>query len=129
MAPVQPQRRCDQLPAEVTGFVGREAELAQLTSVLAHARIVTVTGYGGVGKTRLALRAADRSAFRYPDGVILLDLATVRDPALLPPALAAALRPEGAQRRCAGRRRAGCPAAHDPRRPARSPAAAHLGYL
>ena len=91
MAPVPPQRRRGQLPAEVTGFVGREAELAQLTSLLAHARIVTVTGCGGVGKTRLALRAADRSAFRYPDGVVLLDLASVRDPALLLPALAAAL--------------------------------------
>jgi non-specific serine/threonine protein kinase len=91
MAPVEPQRRRSQLPAEVTGFVGREAELAQLTSLLAHARIVTVTGYGGVGKTRLALRAADRSAFRYPDGVVLLDLASVRDPVLLLPALTAAL--------------------------------------
>ncbi|MCW2929513.1 MAG: sle [Actinomycetia bacterium] len=91
MAPVQPQPHRGQLPAEVTGFVGREAELAQLMSLLAHARIVTVTGYGGVGKTRLALRAADRSAFRYPDGVVLLDLASVRDPALLLPALAAAL--------------------------------------
>src|ERR1700722_16921569 len=91
MAPVEPQRLRSQLPAEVTGFVGREAELAQLTSLLAHARIVTVTGYGGVGKTRLALRAADRSAFRYPAGVILLDLASVRDSELLLPALAAAL--------------------------------------
>jgi non-specific serine/threonine protein kinase len=91
MAPIQPQRSRGQLPAEVTGFVGREAEIAQLTSLLARARIVTVTGYGGVGKTRLALRAADRSAFRYPDGVILLDLASVRDPELLLPALAAAL--------------------------------------
>jgi predicted ATPase/DNA-binding CsgD family transcriptional regulator len=95
MAPVQPQRHRDQLPAEVTGFVGREAELAQLTSVLAHARIVTVTGYGGVGKTRLALRAAVMSALRYPDGVILLDLAQVRDPVLLLPALTAALAPVG----------------------------------
>src|SRR5258708_23156252 len=94
MAPVEPQRLRSQLPAEVTGFVGREAELAQLASLLAHARIVTVTGYGGVGKTRLALRAADRSAFRYPDGVILLDLASVRDPVLLLPALTAALRPD-----------------------------------
>src|SRR5258708_21995451 len=91
MAPVQSQRHRGQLPAEVTGFVGREAELAQLMSLLAQARIVTVTGYGGVGKTRLALRAADRSAFRYPDGVILLDLASVRDPVLLLPALTAAL--------------------------------------
>jgi non-specific serine/threonine protein kinase len=91
MAPVQSQPHRGQLPAEVTGFVGREAELAQLTSLLADARIVTVTGYGGVGKTRLALRAAHRSAFRYPDGAVLLDLASVRDPALLLPALAAAL--------------------------------------
>src|ERR1700730_12711548 len=91
MVPVQPQRHRGRLPAEVTGFVGREAELAQLMYLLAHARIVTVTVYGGVGKTRLALRAADRLDFRYPDGVILLDLASVRDPELLLPALAAAL--------------------------------------
>ena len=98
MAPVQPQRRHGQLPAEVTGFVGREAELTQLASLLAHARIVTVTGYGGVGKTRLALRAADKSAFRYPDGVVLLDLAPVRDPALLLPVVTEALGGPGESR-------------------------------
>jgi len=98
MAPVEPQHRRGQLPAEVTGFVGREAELAQLTSVLAQARIVTVTGYGGVGKTRLALRAADRSAFRYPDGVVLLDLASVRDPAQLLPVVTEALGGHGETR-------------------------------
>jgi MoxR-like ATPase len=50
------------LPVETTGFVGREAELARLTALLGHARLVTVTGPGGVGKTRLALRAGARAA-------------------------------------------------------------------
>jgi predicted ATPase/DNA-binding CsgD family transcriptional regulator len=91
MLPAQARRLPGQLPAEVTGFVGRDAELAQLTALLTHARIVTVTGYGGVGKTRLALRAVDGSAHRYTDGVVLVDLASIRDPALLLPALCAAV--------------------------------------
>jgi len=73
---------------EVTSFVGREAELAQLARLLDTARLVTVTGPGGVGKTRLALRAAARS--RYRDGVTLVDLSPERGPGL-PAALAAAL--------------------------------------
>ena len=51
------QRRW-QLPADVSGFVGRSGELAQLAGLLGGARLVTVAGPGGVGKTRLALRAA-----------------------------------------------------------------------
>jgi non-specific serine/threonine protein kinase len=92
MVPDGPGR--GRLPAEVTGFVGREPELAQLTALLGQARIVTVTGYGGVGKTRLALRAAGRPAFPYPDGVALLNLGGVRDPAQLLPALAEAVGPD-----------------------------------
>ena len=75
--------RRGQLPAEVTSFVGRQAELGQLAALLGVARLVTVTGPGGVGKTRLALRAATQAASRYPDGVIFLDLSTVRHPDLL----------------------------------------------
>jgi predicted ATPase/DNA-binding CsgD family transcriptional regulator len=67
------------LPAEVSSFVGREAEFAQLVALLDTARLVTVTGPGGVGKTRLALRVAAKVAARYPDGVCLVDLSPVQD--------------------------------------------------
>jgi predicted ATPase/DNA-binding CsgD family transcriptional regulator len=75
MALIQAQRRGQHLPAEVTSLVGREAELAQLGSLLERARLTTVTGTGGVGKTRLALRAAAQAVSRYPDGVVFADLA------------------------------------------------------
>jgi predicted ATPase/DNA-binding CsgD family transcriptional regulator len=71
-----------QLPVEVTGFVGRERELASLAELLGTARLVTVTGPGGVGKTRVALRAA--SLVTFPDGVYLAELSGLRDPELLP---------------------------------------------
>jgi predicted ATPase/DNA-binding CsgD family transcriptional regulator len=89
-----------QLPAEVTSFVGRQSELGQLAALLGVARLVTVTGPGGVGKTRLALRAATQAASRYPDGVVFLDLSDVRHPDLIE-ALAVALglpRPSLAER-------------------------------
>ncbi|HUN38148.1 MAG TPA: LuxR C-terminal-related transcriptional regulator [Trebonia sp.] len=75
--------RRGQLPADITSFVGRQAELGQLAALLGVARLVTVTGPGGVGKTRLALRAAAQAASRYPDGVVFLDLSAVRHPDLL----------------------------------------------
>ena len=68
------------LPVETTGFVGREAELARLTALLGHARLVTVTGPGGVGKTRLALRAAARAAARFADGICLASLSGLSGP-------------------------------------------------
>ncbi|MFB7908509.1 AAA family ATPase [Kitasatospora sp. NPDC056076] len=80
------------LPAEVTGFVGRGRELAELADLLAGARLVTVTGPGGVGKSRLALRAADRAAEAFPDGTWLVDVAPVQDPLLLGHAVLEALR-------------------------------------
>ena len=81
-------RRRRQLPAEVSAFVGRTDELAALAGLLRHGRHVTVTGPGGVGKTRLALRAAADAANRYADGTCLVDLSGVADPALLPAAVA-----------------------------------------
>jgi len=84
-------RRLGLLPAEATGFVGREGELADLHSLLGTARLVTVAGPAGVGKTRLALRAAAQAAGQYPDGVWLVDLGAIGDPGLLPGAVAAAL--------------------------------------
>jgi predicted ATPase/DNA-binding CsgD family transcriptional regulator len=79
------------LPAEATGFVGRQGELAQLATLLRGARLVTVTGPGGVGKTRVAMRAASRLAGRFSDGVCLVELSGLRDPELLPNAVAASL--------------------------------------
>ncbi|MFE5818638.1 ATP-binding protein [Streptomyces sp. NPDC056479] len=66
------------LPLELSTFVGRSAEFAELTAALGAARLVTVTGAGGVGKSRLAARAASRCAPR--DGVWHVELAPVRDP-------------------------------------------------
>ncbi|MFJ6771960.1 ATP-binding protein [Kitasatospora sp. NPDC091257] len=80
------------LPAEVTGFVGRRGELAELAGLLDSARLVTVTGPGGVGKSRLALRAAARAADAFPDGTWLVDVAPVQDPLLLGHAVLEALR-------------------------------------
>ncbi|MFE5809348.1 ATP-binding protein [Streptomyces sp. NPDC056491] len=83
------------LPSELSRFVGRGGELAELGRLLDSSRLVTVTGVGGVGKSRLALAAARAAAEgvqeRYCDGVWLAELAGVRDPALLELALAEAL--------------------------------------
>ncbi|MFF1905797.1 ATP-binding protein [Kitasatospora sp. NPDC058218] len=80
------------LPAEVTSFVGRRQELAELARLLAAARLVTVTGPGGVGKSRLALRAAARAAGAFPDGTWLVEIAPVQDRLLLGHAVLEALR-------------------------------------
>jgi predicted ATPase/DNA-binding CsgD family transcriptional regulator len=84
-------RRRRQLPAEVSAFVGRTEELAALAGLLRRGRHVTVTGPGGVGKTRLALRAAADAANRYADGTCLVDLSGLADAALLPVAAAQGL--------------------------------------
>ncbi|MDG9718191.1 regulator [Streptomyces sp. DH24] len=77
------------LPLELDAFVGRAAELAGLCRALEDARLVTVTGVGGVGKSRLAVHAAARCA--PPDGVWRAELAPVRDPAFVDHAVVAAL--------------------------------------
>ncbi|MFL9658208.1 BTAD domain-containing putative transcriptional regulator [Streptomyces sp. PB17] len=79
------------LPVETTGFIGREAQLAQIRALLSTARLVTLTGVGGVGKTRLALRSAAQLAASYADGVHLADLAALTSPDLLDRAVAEAL--------------------------------------
>ena len=86
MAPVR--HGAGNLPAELTSFVGRRGELAEVRRLLAGSRLVTLTGVGGVGKTRLAVRAAAglRRAFR--DGVWLVQLDQLRDPALVAQAVA-----------------------------------------
>jgi predicted ATPase/DNA-binding CsgD family transcriptional regulator len=87
------QRRW-QLPADVSGFVGRSGELDRLGGLLADARLVTVAGPGGVGKTRLALRAAADAV--HPDGNCLVELSGLTDPELLPDTVALRLGLRGA---------------------------------
>ncbi|MCA1844014.1 MAG: hypothetical protein LC792_12690, partial [Actinobacteria bacterium] len=79
------------LPPSVTSFVGRERELGDLETQLTAARLVTVTGVGGVGKTRLALEVARGATERFPDGVWLVDLVPVSDPVLVADAVTATL--------------------------------------
>jgi predicted ATPase/class 3 adenylate cyclase len=75
----------------LTSFVGRESEVEQVQAALKAHRLVTLTGVGGVGKTRLALQVATRLADEFPDGVWLFELAAVADPAAVPDAVAAVL--------------------------------------
>jgi len=65
------------LPVEVTSFVGRREELRELKRLLATTRLLTLTGSGGVGKTRLALRAAADMARGFPDGVWVVSLSSI----------------------------------------------------
>ncbi|MRH87782.1 protein kinase [Nocardia sp. SYP-A9097] len=76
---------------ELTSFINRRAELTALKHVLTVSRLVTLAGMGGVGKTRLALRAASAARRDFADGVWAIDLADVRDPSLVAPIVAAAL--------------------------------------
>ncbi|WP_329121911.1 ATP-binding protein [Streptomyces sp. NBC_01465] len=85
------QRRAGELPAEVTGFVGRQGELEQLNALLARERLVTLAGPGGVGKSRIALRAAAAVKGLCPDGTWLAELSSLRDAELLPHTLATLL--------------------------------------
>ena len=74
-----------------TSFIGRESEVAELQAALHAHRLVTLTGVGGVGKTRLAVEVAARLVDEFPDGVWFFDLAAVTDPAAVPDAVAAVL--------------------------------------
>jgi predicted ATPase/class 3 adenylate cyclase len=74
-----------------TSLIGRESEVAELQAVVKAHRLVTLTGVGGVGKTRLAVEVAARLADEFPDGVWFFELAAVTDPAAIPDAVAAVL--------------------------------------
>ena len=72
------------VPAPITSFVGRRRELDEICRRLDEGRLVTLSGVGGVGKTRLALQVAGELAPSFPDGVWVVELAALADPALLP---------------------------------------------
>ena len=97
------------LPAAATAFVGRQREVGEVRALVREHRLVTLTGPGGTGKTRLAVEAAGGLGAELRDGVFFVPLATITDPALIPTAIAAAIAlPE------------------DPTRPALDAIAAHL---
>jgi predicted ATPase len=87
----RPTRRPGNLPAEATSFIGRRRELAELRKKLTTARLVSLVGPGGVGKTRLAIRIGTGLTRSFRDGAWLVELAEVRDPALIGNATLAAL--------------------------------------
>jgi len=84
-------RRAGNLPEQLNAFVGRAGELAEVRKLLEAARLVTVTGAGGVGKTRFALEVAAAVAGRFPDGAWLVALAPVGEAELVPQAVASVL--------------------------------------
>jgi predicted ATPase/DNA-binding SARP family transcriptional activator len=89
--PVEIRRR-RHLPAPSTTLVGRRREVDAVVALLgAEARLVTVTGPGGAGKSRVALQAAHELAPHFPDGVMFVDLAALRDPGLVPAQIATTL--------------------------------------
>jgi predicted ATPase/class 3 adenylate cyclase len=79
------------LPVQATPLVGREREVGQVVEQLEAARLVTLTGPGGVGKTRLSVQAAAEASDRFPDGVYFVGLQVIREPGLVLPAVAKAL--------------------------------------
>jgi len=89
--PEQPPSSRHNLPADVTSFVGRRKELLELPVVLASSRLLSLTGAGGVGKTRLAVRLAHGLVSEFPDGVWLVDLASLSAPELVAQTIATVL--------------------------------------
>jgi Bacterial transcriptional activator domain len=87
----QPVRPPGWLPAETTSFIGRESELATIEELLGLSRLLTLTGPGGSGKTRLAIKAGEQAVGRYPGGVWLVELAPVAGPDLVTAVAASAL--------------------------------------
>jgi hypothetical protein len=83
--------RPNTLPAQLTSFVGRDAERAAIDGLLAGHRLVTLTGPGGTGKTRLSIEVAGHAVDGFPDGVFFVPLDAVRDPGLVASQIASAL--------------------------------------
>jgi len=88
---VLPVQRFRGLPPELTSFVGRRRELREIKRSFSTARLVTLTGPGGVGKTRLAVRTASELTRAFPEGAWVVELAGLRDPALLAQTVAPAV--------------------------------------
>ena len=82
------------LPVQSTTFIGREKEVAEVKLLLSEGRLLTLTGPGGTGKTRLAVHAAAEAAESFPDGIWWVPLSPLRDPDLLAPSVAQALEVE-----------------------------------
>ena len=81
------------LPEPLASFVGRQAGLAEIRDLVAASRLVTLTGPGGIGKTRLALEVARERQASFSDGARFVDLVPVSDPGLIASAIAAAMFP------------------------------------
>ncbi len=79
------------LPHRLTTFLGRETEIAAISELLGRSRLLTLTGPGGTGKTRLSLEVASRSITTYPDGVYFVELASITEPDLVPETIAQTL--------------------------------------
>ena len=90
-APRIPERPPHNLPLELSSFVGREKELTEVKRLLESTRLLTLTGSGGCGKTRLALAAASELVEEFEDGVWLVELASLADPSLMPQSVASTL--------------------------------------
>ncbi|HVH82119.1 MAG TPA: winged helix-turn-helix domain-containing protein, partial [Stellaceae bacterium] len=86
-----PSRPPTNLPEPISELIGREAELDEILDISAAHRLVTLTGAGGIGKTRLALEAARRLLPQFRDGVWLAELSPIAEPGLVPAAIAAAI--------------------------------------
>jgi predicted ATPase/DNA-binding CsgD family transcriptional regulator len=86
-----PKRAPNNLPLQLTSFVGREREMAEARRLLGESRLLTLTGPGGSGKTRLALAVADEVVEDFDGGAWVVELASLSDPDLVPQAVAEAL--------------------------------------
>jgi hypothetical protein len=90
-APRTLDARPGNLPVQLTSFVGRERVIAEVRALLEQTRLLTLTGAGGTGKSRLALQVAAELLPAFKDGAFLADLSSVTDPALVPSVVARAL--------------------------------------
>ena len=85
------RRSRNNLPQQLTRFIGRQREIATVRSLVSQTRLTTLCGAGGIGKTRLALEVAHDSLDEYADGVWLVEFASISDPQLIPQTVASAL--------------------------------------